>query len=110
MNTEKWKNLLGDVKENFQVEDEGKEHLEEEGGVDIEYIVFQGPLGKIRLEYIIKPVILDKKTIYSRRIGSETKVDYIYSQEEKSCKLVVYKWEDEDWVEIDGGMFDSFGK
>jgi len=107
MNIEKWKNLLGDVKEKFQVEDEGKEQLEEEGGVDIEYIVFQGPLGKTRLEYIIKPVILDKKTTYSRRIGSETKIDYIYSQDEKSHKLVVYKWDDDDWVEIDGSMFDN---
>lgn len=107
MNTEKWKDLLGNIKDNFPVEDEGSEHLEEEGGVDIEYIIFQGPLGKTRLEYITKPVIIDKKTIYSRRIGSETKVDYIYSKDEKSHKLVVYTWNDEDWVEIDGSMFDN---
>ena len=107
MNTEKWKDLLDNIKDNFPVDDEGSEHLEEEGGVDIEYIVFNGPLGRTRLEYIIKPVILDKKTTYSRRIGSETKVDYIYSQDEKSHKLVVYKWNDEDWAEIDGSMFDD---
>jgi len=107
MTPEKWKNITGNIKDSFKVEDEGKEHLDEEGGVDIEYIIFQGPLGKMRLEYIIKPVVIDKKTIYSRRIGSETKVDYVYSEDEKSHKLVAYKWDedDENWAEIDGGMF-----
>ena len=78
MQPEKWTIIKGNIKDNFKIEDEGSEHIDDEGGIDIEYIVFQSPLGKIRLEYITKPIVLDRKTTYSKRIGSETKIDYVY--------------------------------
>ena len=107
MDLEKWQKITGNIKDNFTVLDEGEDHLDDEGGVDIEYIEFEGPLGKIRLEYVIKPVILDKKTNYTRRVGSETQVNYVYSEDEKSHQLMAYKWDDDtgEWGEIDGGMF-----
>jgi len=104
---EKWKDIAGNIKDKFEVEDEGKIHLDDEGGVDIEFIEFTSPLGKMRLEFVSRPVVLDKKTIYSKRIGSETKVDYVYSEEEKSHQLIAYKWDDDqdDWVEVEAGAF-----
>ena len=107
MMPEKWESVVGNIKDKFTIKDDGKTHLDEEGGVDIEFIEFDCPLGLIRLEFVSRPVILDKKTIYSRRIGSETKVDYIYSKDEKSHKLIVYKWDDDsaDWLEIDDKGF-----
>jgi hypothetical protein len=106
MTIERWKEILGKLKDDFAVEDEGSERLEEEGGVDIEYIIFKGPLGRMRLEFIAKPVVLDKKTIYSKRIGSETKVEYVYG-EEKSHTLNAYKWDDNEdkWIEMDAAKF-----
>ena len=100
---EKWISVVGNIKDNFTLINEGKFHIDDEGGVDIEYIEFEGPLGLMRLEFIAKPVILDKKTIYSNRIGSETKIDYVYSADEKSHVLAVYKWDDNqnDWLEVD---------
>jgi len=107
MNPERWQNIIGNIKDNFAVLDEGHERIEDEGGIDIEYIVFKGPLGKMRLEYITKPLVIDKKTTYSRRIGSDTKVDYLYSNTEKSNKLLTYKWneDDEHWAEVEAGNF-----
>jgi hypothetical protein len=107
MQPEKWTMIKGNVKDKFNVEDEGSEHLDEEGGIDIEYLVFTTPFGKIRLEYVVRPVVLDKKTTYSKRIGSETKVDYVYSDSEKSYKMDAYKWDDklETWAEIDSASF-----
>lgn len=107
MMPEKWQNILGNIKDNFEYENEGREHLEEEGGVDIEFIEFNGPLGRMRLEYITRPVVLDKKTSYSNRIGSETKVDYVYSRDEKTHTLSAFKWDEgqNDWVEIDAKNF-----
>ncbi len=109
MTPEKWQNIIGNIKDNFSVEDEGQQQLEEEGGIEIKYIIFQGPLGRMKLEYISKPVVIDKKTTYSKRIGSETKVDYVYSPDEKSHKLTAYKWDEDDdvWVEMEAGMFDN---
>lgn len=109
MTKEKWEKIKGNILDNFEVLDKGEEHLDDEGGTDIEFVVFSGPMGKIRLEFIVKPVILDKKTTYSRRIGSETKVDYVYSETEKSEHLIAYKWSEEsdNWEEIDSKMFDN---
>lgn len=107
MTPERWKDICGNIKDKFQIEEEGSEHIPEEGGIDIEYLVFKSPLGLMRLEHVTKPVILDKKTTYSKRIGSETKIDYIYSQDEKSSSLIAYKWDEaqSDWLEIDSGSF-----
>ncbi|MDD4332886.1 MAG: hypothetical protein PHT51_02130 [Patescibacteria group bacterium] len=107
MTPEKWQSIVGNVKDKFEVLEYDKEHLDEEGGIDIEYIIFNGPMGKMRLEFIAKPVVLDKKTTYSNRIGSETKIDYIYSDAEKSHQLLTYKWDEtaNDWVEIDSANF-----
>ncbi len=107
MTPEKWQNILGNIKDSFTVKDEGTTHLDEEGGIDVEYIEFKGPLGRIRLEYITKPVVLGKKTLYSRRIGSDTAVDYVYSEDEKSYKLIAYKWDEDsnEWAEMDAGAF-----
>ena len=107
MMPEKWESIKGNIKDNFSVLDEGSTHLEDEGGVDIEYIVFEGPLGKIRLEFIAQPVVMDKKTTYSKRIGSETAVEYVYSDTEKSYKMIAYKWskDQDEWIEMETGSF-----
>lgn len=103
MTPEKWKNIINNIKDNLEFIDEGNDHIEEEGGIDIEFIEFKGPMGKMRLEFISKPVVLGKKTIYSRRIGSETNIEYVYSKDEKINKLIIYKWDEDlkEWIEID---------
>lgn len=108
MTKEKWREIIGNIKDNFKVEDEGKEHYEEGGGIDVEYIIFNGPLGRMKLEFISKPVVLDKKTKYSRRIGSETAVEYVYSPDEKSRRLKASKWDEgsDVWVEMEAKKFD----
>ena len=107
MTKEKWTIVLGNVLDNFKILEHEKEFIDEEGGIDLEYVVFIGPLGKMRLEFIEKPIVLDKKTNYSNRIGSETGVEYVYSNTEKSTHLEVYKWSDEvdDWIEMEAKNF-----
>lgn len=107
MNPEKWEQIKGNVLDNMEVEESDSYILEEENEVKIEYIIFNSPLGRTKLEFVIKPLILDKKTIYSNRIGSETKVEYVYSDTEKTYRLNVYRWdgENDDWQEIDAKKF-----
>ena len=107
MTPEKWENLIDSIKDKFEVEEHKTEHLDKHGGTDIEFIIFKGPLGRMKIEFITKPLVLDKKTTYSRRIGSETNIEYIYSEDEKTHKLMAYKWNDSqnDWVEIDPNSF-----
>ncbi|RMD59919.1 hypothetical protein D6821_00015 [Candidatus Parcubacteria bacterium] len=107
MTPERWQTIKGHIKDNLTLLDEGQDFYEDEGGVEIEFIEFEGPMGKMRLEFVAKPVVLDKKTIYSRRIGSETAVEYVYSEDEKTYKLLAYKWDssNEKWTEIDASAF-----
>jgi hypothetical protein len=107
MTPEKWQNLIADIKDKFEVEEYNSQHLDEHGGTDIEFIIFKGPLGRIKLEFVTKPLVLEKKTFYSQRIGSGTKVEYVYSPDEKTHKLSAYKWDESqnDWVKIDVGSF-----
>jgi len=107
MTVEKWQAIVGKIKDNFQVEENGKDNLEDEGGTEIEYIIFQGPLGRMKLEFISKPVVLDRKTKYSNRVGAETVVEYVYSPDEKSHKLKAYKWDEgiNDWIEMEAKKF-----
>jgi hypothetical protein len=109
MTIEKWENIKGHIKDSFEVEDEGKEHIEEDGGVNVEFIEFRGPLGRMRIEFVDKPIILDKKTSYSKRIGSETGVHYIYSETERTYHMSAYKWseESEEWIEMEAKNLDK---
>ena len=108
MTQEKWQEIIGKIKDNFPVEETEKIHLDEEGGVDFEYIIFKGPLGRTKLEFIVKPVVLDKKTKYSNRVGQQTVVEYVYSPDELSRKLKAYKWDEaiNDWLEMEAKKFE----
>jgi hypothetical protein len=101
----KWQEIVGRIKDNFNCLDQGKENLDEDGGTIVEYIVFESPLGRFRLEFVEKPAVLDKHTTYSKRIGSETSVSYVYSEEEKVGQLTAYRWESETWEEMDPKLF-----
>ena len=103
MQLEKWQNTVGMIKDQFEVEEDGKEEIEDVPNGTVEFIIFQGPMGRIKLEYIVKPVLLDKKTIGSRRIGSETTVDYIYSEDEFTNTFKAFKQDEdsEEWEEME---------
>ena len=54
MTRERWEQILGNIKDNFEIEEHEKEYIKDEGGIDIEYVIFQGPLGRMRLEFVEK--------------------------------------------------------
>jgi len=108
MQDEKWQDIIERVQDDFEVLEHETRELEEGSG-SVEYIVFNGPLGKMKLERISRPFILDKKVIGSNRIGSDTRVEYIFSDTEKTHAFNAYKWDDaqDDWVTIEAGS--AFG-
>ncbi|MFH1412968.1 MAG: hypothetical protein ABIG10_02995 [bacterium] len=107
MHIDRWKDILDHINEAFEVEDQGVFKSEEHGGTSTEFIVFSSPMGKMKLEFVSKPRVEDKKTTYSNRIGSDVAIDYIYSKTEKVHTLFVYKWSDADdrWIPIDTNSF-----
>jgi len=100
MTKERWQEIKANIKENFGIEDNYEQDLEP--GI-AELIEFTGPEGKMLLRFITKPKLLDKKTSFSNRAGSDVKVDYVYSEDETVSYLEVYSWSEDkdDWIKLD---------
>jgi len=108
MTDEKWEEIKEMVNKNFELlSNEILELPKEQGNGTREELIFNGPMGRIKLEFIIKPLVLGKKTHYSKRMGTSAKVDYITSATEKVRTLLAYKWDEpaENWVAIETAQF-----
>ena len=104
MTDEKWENLLEMIKQQFQVLDKGVEDLVDTKGVR-EFIIFYGPLGKMKLERTSKPRVIDKKVYSSRRIGAAVREELVYSKTELIHQFEAYHWDEKqnDWLKIKAG-------
>ena len=108
MTEERWEQIKETTKKNFEVLENTITDLpEDQGGGTKEALIFNGPLGKIKLEFVIKPLVIGKKTHYSKRMGTSAKVDYIISETEKVNTFFAFKWDEasENWLEIDSAAF-----
>ena len=96
---ERWGEILDKVLSSFEVIEHTKE---KEELAEIETVVFQSPVGKVKLVRILKPAVIDKKVTGATRMGkSRAKFEYIYSDTEKVSKLEAYKEVDGEWETID---------
>ena len=102
MNDERWNELLykiglksGPLERKVETQDEDR--------TTVETVMFQTALGKMKLQRITRPVIIEKKMRYSKRIGGSVESEYIYSDTEKSYRVVLYRWSADEsaWVEVD---------
>ncbi len=101
MNDEKWEELVTQIETKLKVMDK-KVTTADEGRTRIESIVFLSPEGKMRLERTSKPLVVDKKVHYSKRIGSSPSVEYVYSPTEKVHRVQLFKWSEanREWEEL----------
>lgn len=111
MNNEKWLDLIDSLENKFgkieknkitrsEISFAGKEVI-----TTIEQIEFSTPAGKMRVERITKPAVLDKKVHYSHTSSSRGNTEYIYSETEKSHQVKLYKKTSpgNEWQEIETG-------
>ncbi|MFW0837727.1 MAG: hypothetical protein ACKKL5_01880 [Candidatus Komeilibacteria bacterium] len=106
MQPDKWAEIKNKINSSFEVVENNTEENKEQRET-IETVVFKGPAGKIRLAYRTHPRVLDKKTTYSNRIGSDVKVDYILSDTEYAHELTAWQWDEaqEEWVAMDASTW-----
>lgn len=96
MTEDRWLDIVAMVKDRFSDVEEGNEALpEEEGPGTVAWIAFEGPAGRTKLTRTTRPLVLDKKTFGSRRIGGQTGVEYVYSETETTHSFAAWKWDDE---------------
>ncbi len=101
MDDERWHDLVDQIERKLKVI-EKKTGTVDDGRTEIETVTFEGPEGKMMLRRSSKPLVIDKKVQYSRRIGSHRNVEYVYSPTEKVQRVQLFKWSeaDKDWEEI----------
>jgi hypothetical protein len=102
LNDEKWYYLLETIDSKFGIDEKSEEEVPEKRIV-VERAVFTGVGGRMKLERTTRAVVLDRQVKFSRRIGGETIEKYVYSDTEKTHRVVLYKWDEESkaWQEID---------
>jgi hypothetical protein len=113
MDIDHWQQLKENLKSKFEVEEEGIEDLTmdtSDGTVvtgSSDFMVIQTPVGRVKLAFEKKPMVLDKKEHFSHRAGQNARIEYQFSENEFTYKLRAYKWNDIDevWEEIDAENF-----
>lgn len=98
--------LLDIIEEKFGIEQREKLSVEQppDSGQSIpgtiERVYFSRGGTPLRLDFVTRPVVLDKKAHFRRSSGNSTRVEYVYSETETTHKLIGYQKLDGEWVEI----------
>ncbi len=110
MTEDKWIELLEQIDRKFTMLDRTIEDVPTGPG-EIETVVFEGPMGKMKVERTVKPVVLDRKQRYSNRLGAGASTEYTYSETEKSDRVRLFRYDAkaDDWIEIDAGAIGARG-
>lgn len=109
MTRDKWEDIVELVEKKFELEESGSFEDEYDASLT-EYLIFESQFGRVKLEFITKPKVVDKKVSYSNRIGSEAQVEYLYSPTEKTHRLLIYRWSEDDnsWLALEAGLNNFF--
>lgn len=69
---------------------------------EIQRVEFETAMGKMRVELVTAPMILDKKTHYTHTAGASANVEFVLSETEKTQKIRAFKYNEdmEEWNEI----------
>ena len=69
----------------------------------VETAIFTGAGGRMKLERTTRAVVLERQVKFSKRIGGGTTEKYVYSDSEKTHRVLLYRWDDaaRAWQEID---------
>ena len=104
---ERWETLVDKIDEQFGIISYKKSdlYIEADDGKKKkhgykEVLIFNGRLGEMMLERVSRPLVLDKKVHYSGR-KSESRIEYIHSDNEYTHKVIAYLLKDNQWTEID---------
>lgn len=101
---EKWEQLIGRIKDDFKV----IEHEARAGELPretVEFIIFDGPAGRLKLERKKKPRVLGERTQYAARLGSQVSIEKVYSDDELVDAVKLFKDSRGEWEEMEMGTF-----
>jgi hypothetical protein len=101
MTDEKWRMMVTQIERKFAVSEHTMGDPDPRDHGVRETIVFEGPTGPMKLERVTRPLVVEKKPIYSNRAGSGVQYEYIYHPTEKTHRETLFRWENNGWIEMD---------
>jgi hypothetical protein len=111
MNDDKWNDLIDSLEAKFgKIERSITKKTDKSfSGQDIDTITeqvdFSSPMGNLRVMRVTRPKVLDKKVHYSHTSSSRGNTEYVYSEDEKSYQVKLFKKSEigNEWNEIEVG-------
>ncbi|MFA6512020.1 MAG: hypothetical protein WCV86_02795 [Patescibacteria group bacterium] len=102
MTDERWKEVAEKIRNAFPDHEYEKESILDGRGI-IESFEFEGPAGMMKLERTKRPRIVGEKGMVAHRIGAESTIEKVYSDEDTVDFVTVYQWNDtqDTWVQMD---------
>lgn len=108
MNAELWGEILDRLEDQYgeleieKLTDTREDDTGQKLVSEIKRVEFETVQGKMRVELVTAPMILDKKTHYTHTAGARANVEYVLSDTEKTERIRAYRYdEDTDvWIEI----------
>lgn len=106
MQPERWREIREMILEKFDILEEGV-NTHDDPPERVEYVVFEGPQGQMKVEFVTQPKKTGRRVFASARIGSLAHEQILYSSDEFTHYVSVFTWDDDmdDWKEIRGEMF-----
>ena len=101
MTDEKWEALVGQLRRKFKITEHTTSEPDLRDKAVREVVVFDGPTGPMKLERVTRPLVLEKKPIYSGRAGAGVSYDYVLDPVEKTHRETLFRWENNGWTEMD---------
>jgi hypothetical protein len=90
-----WDRIVDAVETKYGITDHGRSTRPLEDKTDltehVAFIVFERGGERYKLERVTGPAIIDRKTMGSRRIGSDVRFENVYDPEETSTKTNMYR-------------------
>lgn len=93
MTQEKWDELVGRVKDDFTVEEE-REEYDPETRATISSVVFRGPLGRLKIERVVKPRVIGQRAVGGSKFGAGKTIERVFSDEETIDAFRAYRWDE----------------
>ena len=101
MNDEKWEMMRDQIQRKFKVSEHTTSEPDVRDHAVREVLVFEGPTGPMKLERVTRPLVLEKKPVYSNRVGSGVGYEFVFHPTEKTHRESLFRWENNGWTEMD---------
>lgn len=97
MNDAKWGEIVDRVADSFGIKEQGREELTDVPNGYVEFIVFDSPMGHIRLEREVTPKVEGTHVSGGSKYGAGSLVEKIYSDSETVKTFMAWKEVDGEW-------------